>query len=212
MSTINKIHSNPETDKIMPKKSYDYIQKIIIIGDSVVGKSAIMVRKCDGEFNDTMISTIGVDFRHITIEADGIIYKLQIWDTAGQERFRTITAAYYRGTDAVIIVYDVTHKDSFTRVKFWLDECTKYCKKDITIILVGNKIDKPGREVTTKEGENCAKLFNCPFIEVSAKNNIRIDDLFDIIVKNINHNMTKSTPIINPDIVLPPHKEKSCCS
>ena len=102
-------------------REYDYLFKIVIIGNSAVGKSSLLLRFTDDSFNETHLATIGVDFRFRTMEVDGKIVKLQIWDTAGQERFRTITSAYYKGADAVIMVYDVTKTESFQEIdNFWL--------------------------------------------------------------------------------------------
>lgn len=106
----------------MAKRDYDYLFKLVLIGDSGVGKSCLLLRFADDNFTDSYISTIGVDFRFRTITIDDKIVKLQIWDTAGQERFRTITSAYYRGADGIIMVYDVTSSESFDHVEEWLSE------------------------------------------------------------------------------------------
>ncbi|WBY58514.1 ras-related protein Rab-1B [Plasmodium yoelii yoelii] len=106
--------------------SYDSLFKILLIGDSGVGKSCLLLRFADDTYTDSYISTIGVDFKIKTIEIDDKIIKLQIWDTAGQERFRTITSSYYRGAQGIIIVYDVTDRDSFNNVKNWIIEIEKY--------------------------------------------------------------------------------------
>ncbi|XP_059911082.1 ras-related protein Rab-35b isoform X3 [Gadus macrocephalus] len=108
-------------------RDYDYLFKLLIIGDSGVGKSSLLLRFADNTFSGNYITTIGVDFKIRTVEINGEKVKLQIWDTAGQERFRTITSTYYRGTHGVIVVYDVTSAESFVNVKRWLHEINQNC-------------------------------------------------------------------------------------
>lgn len=158
---------------------YDYLFKILIIGDSGVGKSALLVRYCDDTFNDTFISTIGVDFKIKTIEVDGKNIKLQIWDTAGQERFRTITSSYYRGSHGVILVYAVTDRASFSNVEKWVSEVDKYATTNVKKLLVGTKSDLANqRVVPTEEGEATAAKLKVPFIETSAKTSSNVEEAF----------------------------------
>lgn len=169
-------------------KDYDSLYKMIIIGNSSVGKSAIMVRRCNEIYTDSTMSTIGVDFRYSVIDIDGKIIKLQIWDTAGQERFRTITSAYYRGVNGVIIVYDITNKHSFEKISFWIDECKRKCSniEQNIIFLVGNKCDqKDKRKVSFEEGKKCADDNGFLFFEVSAKEDININELFFHLAKEM---------------------------
>ena len=105
---------------------YDYLFKLLLIGDSGVGKSCLLLRFADDTYTESYISTIGVDFKIRTIQLDGKTIKLQIWDTAGQERFRTITSSYYRGAHGIIVVYDTTEMESFNNVKQWLHEIDRY--------------------------------------------------------------------------------------
>src|SRR5271154_3229460 len=119
---------------------YDYIMKLIIVGDSGVGKSTLLKMYCDHEFSESYISTIGVDFKIKTIQVNDKLIKLQIWDTAGQERFRSITNSYYNGTHAIMLVFDLTDVNSFNRLPKWLEEIDKYMTgKTHKIILIGNK-------------------------------------------------------------------------
>lgn len=113
----------------------------MLIGDSGVGKSSLLLQYVDKSFNDTFISTIGVDFKIKTLELDGKIVKLQIWDTAGQERFRTICSSYYRGAHCIILVYDMTDVNSFNNLKEWFKEIDRYAFENVSKIIVGNKSD-----------------------------------------------------------------------
>ncbi|KAF9684942.1 hypothetical protein SADUNF_Sadunf03G0002800 [Salix dunnii] len=140
---------------------YDYLFKLLLIGDSSVGKSCLLLRFADDSYVDSYISTIGVDFKIRTVEHDGKTIKLQIWDTAGQERFRTITSSYYRGAHGIIIVYDVTEMESFNNVKQWLNEIDRYANDSVCKLLVGNKCDLVENKVVdtqTAKGRSCAEL------------------------------------------------------
>ncbi|XP_075771425.1 uncharacterized protein LOC102458629 isoform X2 [Pelodiscus sinensis] len=126
---------------------YDYLFKLLLIGDSGVGKSCLLLRFADDNYTDSYISTIGVDFKIRTIELEGKTIKLQIWDTAGQERFRTITSSYYRGAHGIIIVYDVTDQDSFSNMHLWLEEIGRYASENVNKLIVGNKNDLTCKKV-----------------------------------------------------------------
>jgi len=159
-------------------RDYDHLFKLLIIGDSGVGKSSLLVRFADNMFSGNYITTIGVDFKIRTIEVNGDRVKLQIWDTAGQERFRTITSTYYRGTHGVIVVYDVTSGDSFANVKRWLHEIEQNCD-DVNRVLVGNKNDDPERkEVLTEDARRLADQMGIQLFETSAKENINVEEMF----------------------------------
>ncbi|KAJ7074246.1 GTP-binding protein ypt1 [Mycena amicta] len=131
----------------MHTSEYDFLFKLLLIGDSGVGKSCLLLRFADDTYTESYISTIGVDFKIRTIELEGKTVKLQIWDTAGQERFRTITSSYYRGAHGIIVVYDVTDNDTFTNVKQWLQEIDRYASEGVNKLLVGNKSDLTGKKV-----------------------------------------------------------------
>ena len=123
------------------KRDYDHLFKLVLIGDSGTGKSCLLLRFADDAFTDSYITTIGVDFRFKTIPVEQKTVKLQIWDTAGQERFRTITSAYYRGADGIILVYDICDRESFLHVEEWLSEVNRYVSESTSKILLGNKCD-----------------------------------------------------------------------
>uniref|UniRef100_A0A8C0ZEJ4 RAB18, member RAS oncogene family n=1 Tax=Cyanistes caeruleus TaxID=156563 RepID=A0A8C0ZEJ4_CYACU len=131
---------------------------------------SLLLRFTDDTFDPELAATIGVDFKVKTISVDGNKAKLAIWDTAGQERFRTLTPSYYRGAQGVILVYDVTRRDTFVKLDNWLNELETYCtRNDIVQMLVGNKIDKENREVDRNEGLKFARKHSMLFIEASAK-------------------------------------------
>lgn len=159
-------------------RDYDHLFKLLIIGDSGVGKSSLLLRFADNTFSGSYITTIGVDFKIRTVNIDGQRIKLQIWDTAGQERFRTITSTYYRGTHGVIVVYDVTNGESFANVKRWLHEIEQNCDV-VNRILVGNKNDCPDRKVVlTEDAKRFADTMGIQLFETSAKDNINVEEMF----------------------------------
>mmetsp|Transcript_28908 Transcript_28908/g.32117 ORF Transcript_28908/g.32117 Transcript_28908/m.32117 type:complete len:215 (+) Transcript_28908:32-676(+) len=158
---------------------YDYLGKVLLIGDSGVGKSSILLRFTDNTYSGSFISTIGVDFKIKTLERSNKVYKLHIWDTAGQERFRTITSCYYRGSQAVIIVFDVCDKESWRNVNRWLHEVDKYTTENVVKIIVGNKTDKEeDRVVTTEEAKEFSYSRGLEYFETSAKNDKNVTDMF----------------------------------
>jgi len=166
-------------------KEYDHLFKLLIIGDSGVGKSSLLLRFADNTFSGSYITTIGVDFKIRTIEVDGEKVKLQIWDTAGQERFRTITSTYYRGTHGVIVVYDVTNGDTFANVKRWLHEIDQNCEV-VNRILVGNKNDNPNHKVVlTEDAQRFAAQMGIELFETSAKDNINVEEMFNSITRMV---------------------------
>lgn len=166
-------------------QEYDHLFKLLIIGDSGVGKSSLLLRFADNTFSGSYITTIGVDFKIRTIDIEGEKVKLQIWDTAGQERFRTITSTYYRGTHGVIVVYDVTNGDSFANVKRWLHEIEQNCEV-VNRILVGNKNDAPDRKVVlTEDAQRFADQMNIQLFETSAKDNINVEEMFMAITRQV---------------------------
>ncbi|XP_062617273.1 ras-related protein Rab-35-like [Saccostrea cucullata] len=164
-------------------REYDHLFKLLIIGDSGVGKSSLLLRFSDNTFSGTYITTIGVDFKIRTVDVNGEKVKLQIWDTAGQERFRTITSTYYRGTHGVIVVYDVTSGESFANVKRWLHEIDQNCDV-VNRILVGNKDDDSDRKVVlTQDAQRFADQMGIQLFETSAKENKNVEEMFLAITK-----------------------------
>jgi Ras-related protein Rab-18 len=144
--------------------------KLLLIGDSSVGKSSILLRFTDDTFSEKHAATIGVDFKTRDMNFRGKRIRTTVWDTAGQEKFRSLTSSYYRGTHGIVLVYDVTSRESFVHVTDWLNEVQTFCGDDeCVLLLVGNKIDLEARAVTTQEGQAFAREKNMVFIETSAK-------------------------------------------
>jgi Ras-related protein Rab-8A len=173
-------------------KTYDYLFKLLLIGDSGVGKTCILFRFSEDAFNTSFISTIGIDFKIRTIELDGKKIKLQIWDTAGQERFRTITTAYYRGAMGIMLVYDTTNEKSFENIKNWIRNIEEHASTDVEKMVLGNKCDISDRRQVSKErGEQLAVEFGIKFMETSAKASINVEDAFFTLARDIKNKMEK---------------------
>ena len=173
----------PRTDD-----DYDYLFKVVIIGDSGVGKSNLLSRFTRNEFHLDSKSTIGVEFATRSIQHDGKIIKAQIWDTAGQERYRAITSAYYRGAVGALVVYDITKDVSFENVEKWLAELKENATADITMMLVGNKTDLANqRLVSTEQGKAYAESRGITFLEASALQNANVEASFLQILSEIYH-------------------------
>ncbi|AYU79957.1 ras-related protein RAB1A [Leishmania donovani] len=196
---------------------YDYLFKLLLIGDSGVGKSCLLLRFADDSYTDSYISTIGVDFKIRTLNLESKVIKLQIWDTAGQERFRTITSSYYRGAHGIIIVYDTTDMESFNNVKTWLSEIEKYASENVNKILVGNKCDLVTKKaVDTQMAKDFADSLGIPFLETSAKNSTNVEEAFIQMASGIKARLAVSGEVKSasrPNLQNPPtvKKEDSCC-
>ena len=151
----------------------------MMIGDQAVGKTALLVRYADDDFNEVLLPTIGIDFKIKTIQLQGSAMKLQIWDTAGQERFRTITQAYYRGAMGILLIYDVTNTKSWSNVRNWVRNIEGNAPQTVNKILVGNKCDLASmRQVSTQQGEQLAREYGIKFFETSARSNLNVNDVF----------------------------------
>lgn len=174
---------------------YDYLFKLLIIGDASVGKSSMLLRFADDKFDEHIQSTIGVDFKVNHVEVGGKRLKLTIWDTAGQERFRTLTSSYYRGAHGVVLVYDVTRVDTFENLQQWLKEIQLYSPNNgesVVKLLVGNKIDLD-RKVPREQAESWARSQGMLFLEASAKTKVGIQQVFMELVQKI---------VEDPDVLL----------
>lgn len=170
----------------MAKKAYDYLFKLLLIGDSGVGKTCLLFRFSDDAFNTTFISTIGIDFKIKTVEVDGKKIKLQIWDTAGQERFHTITTSYYRGAMGIMLVYDITQEKTFENIAKWLRNIDEHASEGVERMILGNKCDMEDKRMVNKEkGEGIAREHDIKFYETSAKDNICVEDAFMQLTQDI---------------------------
>eukprot|EP00743_Colponemidia_sp_Colp-15_P005518 GILK01005935.1.p1 GENE.GILK01005935.1~~GILK01005935.1.p1 ORF type:complete len:228 (+),score=30.05 GILK01005935.1:59-685(+) len=204
-NTITK----PET------KDYDHFVKLLLLGDSGVGKSSLMMRFSDNQFFPNLMGTAGVDFKMKKIDLDGKVVKLQIWDTAGQERFHTITKAYYRGAMGIVLVYDVNDRKTFDNLDYWMDNIQKHGNETVEKILVGNKIDLPNRVVESAEGETLAQKHGVPYIETSAKSAARVDDAFIAIARAVMKRQITNPPTEGAEQRIQlghdTHKKSKCC-
>jgi Ras-related protein Rab-3C len=162
---------------------FDYMFKILIIGNSSVGKTSFLFRYADDSFTSAFVSTVGIDFKVKTVIRKEKRMKLQIWDTAGQERYRTITTAYYRGAMGFILMYDVTNEDSFNSVQDWVTQIKTYSWDNAQVILVGNKSDiERDRVISYDRGKQLADQLGLEFFETSAKENINVKNVFERLV------------------------------
>jgi Ras-related protein Rab-8A len=222
-------------------RNYDFLIKLLLIGDSGVGKSCCLLRFSEDSFTPSFITTIGIDFKIRTIELDGKRVKLQIWDTAGQERFRTITTAYYRGAMGILLVYDVTDERSFnstlayvlyetrtaqankytTDIRTWFSNVEQHASEGVNKILIGNKCDwEEKRQVSTEQGQALADELGIPFLEVSAKSNINVDQAFYSLAadikKRIIDTQSQNAPATNAGVSIGDNQNqggafKNCC-
>ena len=187
-----------------------------------MGKSCVILRYIEDDFPLNIMSSIGVDFKSKQLEMDDRLIKMQIWDTAGHEKFRTITTSYYKSAQAIIILYDITDQSTFDHVKNWMVEIDKFAKQGVLRVIVGNKKDlEDKRQVSEEVAKSFAEKNGIKFMEVSAKNNINIEELFlDIVksllekhLKSINDNPSMSG-VINNNVVLNKktlNKKRKCC-
>jgi small GTP-binding protein len=166
--------------------NYDMILKLVLIGDSFVGKTNIMSKYLKNEFHEDSKATVGVEFGSKKFEIEGVSIKAQIWDTAGQERYKSITNAYYKGSKGAFIVYDITRKETFDSVDKWISDLKQSGDKKITILLIGNKNDLDNqRQISKEQGEEKAKSFGVAFLETSAFNGYNLDKAFDLMIKEV---------------------------
>ena len=164
----------------------DYILKLLLIGDSAVGKSSLIQQYTDHTYTESSLSTIGVDFKIHTLEVNGKLIKLTCYDTGGQERFRTITSSYYRGAHGIILVYDITSIESYQNIPAWLNDINRYASDNVSKILVGNKSDlKHKREIPDEDAKKLADHEDMKYIETSAKLNTNVDSIFLELTKEI---------------------------
>lgn len=166
---------------------FHHIQvKVLMVGDSGVGKTSLLLRYASNDFNESYITTIGIDFKTKFLDVGDKRVKLQIWDTAGQERFRTITTSYFRGAQGILLCYDVVDRNSFNSIGSWLEQINNHADQQVVVIIVGNKCEMVDeREVTEEQGQALADQHEYTFIECSARDNVNVVAAFEAIAHEI---------------------------
>ena len=190
----------------------EYVYKVLLLGDTTVGKTCFLMKYTDKTFQDIHMATIGLDYRLKSMKLkSGKNIKLQIWDTAGQDRFRAITKNYYKGSHGIILIYDVTNVQTFENVKQWVSQIREEASANVIIYIAGNKIDmEEERKVNKEEGEKLAEELGFPFVETSAKSGININETFEDLVERIDKiygNLSQKATKNN----LYKAKDKKCC-
>lgn len=191
----------------------DISYKLLLLGDSSVGKTCLLLRYCEEKYADSHLATIGIDYRFKTLDYNGLKVRLQIWDTAGQDKFRAITQSYYKGAHGILLLYDVTNYTSFLNVKLWINQIKENTSKDIVLFIIGNKVDlKDKREVDEKEAKDFASSNNIEYYETSAKSNINVNEVFynlyEIIYKKkLSNSMSLEKMKLKEKVV----KKEKCC-
>lgn len=194
-------------------KLYDYLIKIIVIGESTVGKSCLVERMMDDRWNPNMITTIGIDFKVKTILIDNKLIKIQIWDTAGQERFYSITKAYYRGIFGSMVVYDVTNQKSFESITKWINNLKENADCNVFTCIIGTKNDLLDKKVVPdSEAYALASKMNVPLYFTSAKTNENVTETLHHMVNQVYTVVAKNTQSNKPiDLIEPNSIDKNCC-
>jgi small GTP-binding protein len=175
----------------MVSGEYDYLAKLLLVGDVEVGKSSFIKRFAENTFTTAILPSIGVEFKIKIVEVEDKVIKLQIWDTAGQERFRTITRAYYRGASGVILAYDCTSLASFENIRNWDQEIKSNAPATIARVLVGTKCDLPGKNVNESQARMLAQELGIAFFETSAKEDINVSEAFHYLAKQIKNQLER---------------------
>ena len=165
----------------------DLVFKILLLGDSEVGKSCFLMRYSENVFIENYITTIGLDYKLKTVKLDtGKTIKVQLWDTAGQDKYRTIAKNYYKGSHGILLLYDITKKSSFDNIREWVRDIKEEVSEKAIIFLIGNKIDmEEQRKITKEKGEELAEEFKIPFFEASAKSGENVDEVFKALYNKI---------------------------
>jgi len=206
-----------DLENSLEEEAYDERIRIMLIGNSNVGKTSIAKRYCKNQFNQNYISTVGIDFVTKYIKVGEKTINLQIWDTAGQERYKVIGKNYYNKSDGFIVVYDITNKATFNDISGWISQIKELASHDNKYIIVGNKYDlEEKRKVTKLEGENLSKKYNCQFFEVSAQSGKNIDKCFLYLAQNILQDVNYSDPSrkaseLDNHSFKGNNKKKKCC-
>ena len=170
----------------MEDENYEMMFKVVLVGDSFVGKTNIMSKYLKNEFHEDSKATVGVEFGSKQFKIEGHTIKAQIWDTAGQERYKAITSAYYKGAKGAFVVYDITRKGSFESIEKWVNDLTSTADKKLTIVVIGNKCDlEDQRQITKEQGEEKANKLEVAFLETSAFSGENLDKAFEMMINEI---------------------------
>ena len=217
-----RVMASDNDRSVYPKATYDVLYRLVLIGDSGVGKTAILLRFSDNMFNSSFISTIGIDFRIKTIEVSGKRVKLQIWDTAGQEQFHSVASSYYRNAHGIMLIYDITSAESFIHISKWVTNISRNAPTNVKQVLVGNKcdVDEGKRVIEKTRGKMLAQELDMPFLETSAKSDVNIDTLFELITMDIMESdagrKKEEQDVVRLNGSVSPKKDKkkpkSCCN
>ena len=199
----------------------DFKLKIVVVGDSGVGKTNLIRRFIQNDFQSNSKATVGVEFFSKSFKINDNVFKIEIWDTAGQERYKSITAAYYKGAKGGLVVYDVTQKTSFDNVDNWISEIKEKASTDMKTMMIGNKIDlKEERVVSTEEALDKAKLLELPLMEASALDSTNVKQAFYDLLKEMYKEVKKTIDVVeqtekqNEGVQLDtnqPNEKKGCC-
>ena len=165
----------------------EYVFKVLLLGDSEVGKSCFLMRYSDNVFVENYITTIGLDYKLKTVRLDnGKTIKVQLWDTAGQDKYRTIAKNYYKGSHGILLLYDITKLSSFDNIREWIRDIKEEVDENAILFLIGNKIDLTDKRIISKEkGTELAEEYKIPFFEASAKSGENVDEIFRALYKKI---------------------------
>ena len=200
----------------MKEESYDYLVKVLMVGESGVGKTCLIQRFIKNEFSTNHLSTIAIDFKMKLLKIRGSNIKMQIWDTAGQERFNTLTSGFFKGSDGIILTYSVIDKNSFENIHKWMVQVKSLAPTDVKVILVGNKSDfSEEREITYEEGKKMADKYNLIFFETSAKSGENVQLVFKIMGEEVREKIINNPPQIYSsttfnDTINQSNKKKCC--
>ena len=191
----------------------DLVYKILLLGDSEVGKSCFLMRYSDNVFVENYMATIGLDYKLKYIQLDsGKMIKVQLWDTAGQDRYRTIAKNYYKGSHGILLLYDITKLSSFENIREWIKDIREEVYEKAIIFLIGNKIDKTEeRKISTEQGEALAKEFNLPFFEASAKSGENVDEIFKALYQKISEVYIDFQKGKGEKLTTGNRKKRKCC-
>lgn len=197
----------------MSSTDADLVYKILLLGDSEVGKSCFLMRYADNVFVDNYITTIGLDYKlkYIQLES-GETIKVQLWDTAGQDRYRTIAKNYYKGSHGILLLYDITKVNSFENIRDWIKDIREEVYEKAIIFLIGNKNDKVDeRKVSTEEGSKLAEEYHLPFFEASAKSGENVEEIFKALYKKISEVYIDIQKEKGVNLTTKGKKKRKCC-